>query len=865
MPDTDLSIIAYASSILEHCIQEKQIYVTDDVFHALNDTLIQYQIVSNDQESYEHCTHIFNALVENNFIKDPEKVKKETIERLRPGMSVMAQYSVDKQWYLARVNKLTDSEVHVSYLDYGNEEWVDPLSINIIEELVSSSKLSVKSSTANASEAGDDDEEEKVEKDQEALDEEAEAAKRGIRIGDTVISDDVNAFINSQLYKTSRFLTDTVRGQKDLSEFGLTSKQKKRKKAEDKEKEKVLRFDPVRYLKSIRQKPRPEWFDVRKRKAVGDIIIDNYTMYTLDEKAVLLEDINIRLVKGERYGFVGLNGSGKTTLLRRMSRYDIPKFPGHIRILHVEQEILGDDTTVLEYVLSCDAVREELLGREKALMAEQTRLEEKVSAIEKAQQEPTETKTETETDGTAATTTDEQKEEDLEEKKEEGGGKKDESTIAEVTKKITKLQEQLSANYQLMKDLGCMDVEEKARKILLGLGFTDAMHSWPTNRLSGGWRMRVSLAGALFVEPDVLLLDEPTNHLDFPSVIWLENYLQSFAGTLLVVSHDREFLNNVATQIIHLDKKTLMYYKGNFSTFMDVKDRKWKQQMKDYESQQAEIAHIKSFIDRFRYNAKKASMVQSRIKMLQNMKRVSKPVKGSSITFDFPLEIDVVSGSVIQCRNITFGYTANQILLNGVSVNLDLKSRVGVIGANGSGKTTLIHLMMGKLAPLYGEVVRNRKCNIALFTQHHIDQLDLSKSALDYLLDRYREDCAKQARAAEYVRQKLGSFGLSGELVDQRMCYLSGGQKSRVAFTALTWNKPNFIIMDEPTNHLDIETIEGLIGAINRYKGGIMIVSHDQHFLRAIAKEYWALSKKSGTIKSFVDLPNAKQFAIQEA
>ena len=298
---------------------------------------------------------------------------------------------------------------------------------------------------------------------------------------------------------------------------------------------------------------------------------------------------------------------------------------------------------------------------------------------------------------------------------------------------------------------------------------------------------------------------------------------------------------------------------------MDVKHRKYKQQAKDYENQQNEIAHIKSFIDKFRYNAKKASMVQSRIKLLQNMERIQKPLKGFEITFDFPSEIDLLSGNVVQCRNITFGYTANHILLNGVSCNLDLKSRVGVIGANGSGKTTLIHLMMGKLAPLYGEVIRNRKTNLALFTQHHIDQLDLSKSPLDYLLDRFKDDCNKQHRPAEFVRNKLGSYGLTGELVEQRMCYLSGGQKSRVAFACLTWKAPNFIIMDEPTNHLDIETIEGLIGAINRYKGGLMVVSHDQHFLRAIAKEYWALSKKSGTIKSFQGLAEAKAFAIQEA
>lgn len=227
-------------------------------------------------------------------------------------------------------------------------------------------------------------------------------------------------------------------------------------------------------------------------------------------------------------------------------------------------------------------------------------------------------------------------------------------------------------------------------------------------------------------------------------------------------------------------------------------------------------------------------MVQSRIKMIHNMKKVPKPLKGFEISFDFPENIDLLSGNVVSCNNVIFGYTANKILLNGVSVSLDLTSRVGVIGANGSGKTTLIKLMMGQLSPLHGEVDRNRKTNLALFTQHHIDQLDLSLSPMDYLMTTYRDDCNRQQHAFEWIRAKLGKYGLSGDLVDQRMAFLSGGQKSRVAFTSLTWKSPNFIIMDEPTNHLDIETIEGLIGAIKRYKGGFMAVSHDQHFLSSV-------------------------------
>ncbi|ETO10371.1 ATP-binding protein [Reticulomyxa filosa] len=287
-----------------------------------------------------------------------------------------------------------------------------------------------------------------------------------------------------------------------------------------KEKEKVLRFDPVRYMKSIRQKARPEWFDVTRRKGSKSVRITDLTMYTLDEKDLLLSGALLNLEYGRKYGLVGLNGCGKTTLLRRISRYDLKQFPAHLRVLHVEQEILGDDQTVLDYVLSCDVVRAELVEKEQQI---------------------------------------------LNQKNELGDTKYEQSNV---------LDKKLQEIYEKMRELDVFDVDHKAKvneinyfyfKVLEGLGFRPEMYNWPTKKLSGGWRMRASLAGALFVCPDVLLLDEPTNHLDFPSVVWLENYLrEEFQNTLLVVSHDREFLNSVVDRILHMEKQQIREYPVNY-------------------------------------------------------------------------------------------------------------------------------------------------------------------------------------------------------------------------------------------------------------------------------------------------------------
>ena len=458
----DLSIIAYVSNVLQQAVDDGNIFSENDIYNTLYEQLTAYGICTTEQECYEICSKIFAAMVKKKIVKDPQALKKEIISKLSKDMMVMAQFSQDLQWYHARVDNITDTEVFVTYTDYGNSEWIDPLSINIIDTASQSvqsaqqqqqkkdnknnnkkkddkSKENKETGTAkgdsgdsNSNDNDDEnDDEEKEEKRAQNVAHSVGGASKGIKLGDaTRMDNDVSAKINSLMYKTSRCLTDTTRSDKKISETGLTSRQKKKKKEEMKEKEKVLRFDPKRYMKSMRQKARPEWFDVKLRSCNdGNVLIRNYTMSTLDEKYQLLDNCDIQLNKGVRYGLVGLNGCGKTTLLRRMSRYDIAGFPKHLRILHVEQEVLGDDTTVLDYVISCDVVRKELVDREQRLLNEQN------------------PKKDENADGNDDNNNDENSE----------AAKKAKSS------RDDKIASKLADLYQLMNDLGCMNAEPRAK------------------------------------------------------------------------------------------------------------------------------------------------------------------------------------------------------------------------------------------------------------------------------------------------------------------------------------------------------------------------------------------------------------------
>ncbi|KAB7504321.1 ATP-binding cassette sub-family F member 3, partial [Armadillidium nasatum] len=366
---------------------------------------------------------------------------------------------------------------------------------------------------------------------------------------------------------------------------------------------------------------------------------------------------------------------------------------------------------------------------------------------------------------------------------------------------------QLSEIYAELQAIDADKAPAKASVILAGLGFTPEMQRRATKEFSGGWRMRIALARALFSQPDLLLLDEPTNMLDMKAIIWLENYLMGWPTTLLV-------------------------------NFLTTRGERLKNQHREYESQMQFRAHVQEFIDKFRYNAKRASLVQSKIKMLEKLP-VLKPVeKETTVTFRLP-ETEKLSPPILQLDEVDFAYSTDRLVFKKVDISASMESRICIVGENGAGKTTLLKILLGELEPTKGHRFCHRSLRIAYFTQHHVDQLDMRLSPVSLLQSKF------PGKNVEEYRRQLGAFGVSGDLALQQLASLSGGQKSRVAFSIMCMGNPNFFILDEPTNHLDIETIEALGVAINNFKGGVVLVSHDERLIRMVCTELWVCGNQT--------------------
>jgi ATP-binding cassette subfamily F protein 3 len=484
----------------------------------------------------------------------------------------------------------------------------------------------------------------------------------------------------------------------------------------------------------------------------------------------LLTGADLNLTFGRRYGLVGRNGSGKTTLLRSIASREL-RFPSHLSVLHVEQEVEGGEGSALQSVLECDREREELMRLVKSA-------------------------------GAASSSS--------------------EKSLHEL--------------YARLEEIEADKAPAKAAAILAGLGFTSEMQASPTKQFSGGWRMRLALARALFTKPDLLLLDEPTNMLDMRAVIWLENYLLTWSSTILVVSHDRSFLSSICTDIIHMHSQGLDPYRGNYETFVQTKTEKLKSQQREYEAQMQYRQHLQDFVDRWRYNAKRASQAQSRLKILEKLPDLKPVVTEPDVILRFP-DTDKLSPPILQLSEITFGYGKHEVFKN-MNISADMESRIALVGENGAGKTTLVKLLTGELSPQDGYRQAHRNLRIAFFHQHHVEQLVMNVSALELMQQKF------PGRKDEEYRHLLGMFGVSSDLALRPIASLSGGQKSRLAFAIMAVPRPNFLIFDEPTNHLDVESVDALGKALNKFPGGVILVSHDEHLIGMSCNAVWLCKDK---------------------
>lgn len=385
--------------------------------------------------------------------------------------------------------------------------------------------------------------------------------------------------------------------------------------------------------------------------------------------------------------------------------------------------------------------------------------------------------------------------------------------------------------------IGAASAEGRAAAILNGLGFSNEDLRRPIKEFSGGWRMRLALAAALFQPSDILLLDEPTNHLDLEASVWLENHLQKYNGTLLLISHDKYVLNDLCNYIIHIENQKLNTYSGNYDTYRRTRAIQREVQARQAEKQEVQRQHLQSFVDRFRYKATKAKQAQSRIKMLEKMEIIAPLSAEYSSRFEFP-EPPELSPPLLSFENVSAGYDDNVVLKN-LSFRIVNNDRIALLGANGNGKSTLAKVISGRLKPLGGEVQYSRKLEVGYFAQHQSEELPLDVTSTQYLLRLMPEKNETQ------VRSHLACFGLDKEKATTEIAKLSGGEKARLLFAVMTRKSPALLILDEPTNHLDIEGREALIDALNNYGGSVILITHDLHLIELIADDLWLVKNHS--------------------
>ena len=505
----------------------------------------------------------------------------------------------------------------------------------------------------------------------------------------------------------------------------------------------------------------------------------------------LISDGTLKLVNGTKYGLVGRNGAGKSTLLRAISEGTIP-IPSHLHVIHVEQEASPDARSALQTVLDTDKERTYLLKLEQKMLEEEL---DTVDGID------------------------------------------------------------LNEVYERLDEISSDDAEARAGGILGGLGFDAAEQQKATQDFSGGWRMRIALASALFMKPDLLLLDEPTNHLDVHALTWLEEFLRRWEKTVVIVSHDRGFLNECTTATAFLHHKKLRYYGGSYDTFLKVRADNRANEESTAKTQANRANHLKKFIQRFgQGHAKMVKQAQCRMKMLARLQeeRVEVDTDDPYLRINFP-SASRLPPPLVSVMGVSFGYEGYDTLYEDLDFGLDMDSRVAIVGPNGAGKSTFLKLVEGEILPTKGWINRNTRLRLARFSQHHLETMDAENDSVNHMKRLDEEMPLEEARAY------LGRFGLSGELATKPIKFLSGGQKSRLAFAELAWRQPHILLLDEPTNHLDLETIESLAMALNNFEGGVVLVSHDERLISLVVDEIWCVTKgdmkrnppKPGHVKVF--------------
>lgn len=392
--------------------------------------------------------------------------------------------------------------------------------------------------------------------------------------------------------------------------------------------------------------------------------------------------------------------------------------------------------------------------------------------------------------------------------------------------------EQIAIIHEQLDTIDAWTIRARAATLLHGLGFSNEQLNLPVKSYSGGWRMRLNLAQALMCRSDLLLLDEPTNHLDLDAVIWLEKWLSNYQGTLILISHDRDFLDPLVNKIIHIEQKSLFEYTGNYSSFENQRITKLAQQQSLYESQQQKVAHLQSYIDRFRAKATKAKQAQSRIKMLEKMELIAPAHVDNPFHFNFkPSEF--LPSPLLMMDKVVAGY-GDKIVLEKIKLNLVPGSRIGLLGRNGAGKSTLIKLLAGELQPKEGHINLAKGVQLGYFAQHQLEYLRGEESSLWHLTKLSDPKITEQE-----LRNYLGGFDFHGDKVNEPVKTFSGGEKARLVLALIVWQKPNLLLLDEPTNHLDLDMRQALTEALIDFEGALVVVSHDRHLLRSTTDEFY--------------------------